>query len=249
MVLVLMAAAMFVLSVVSGMAGIGVAFAAVPLLSLVLADLVHEVQPLSLALNGLTAAAAAVAFARARLILWREALILSLASTLAAPIGAALAASVDATFLWIAYIASALFLGWRLLAPAAATPAGMAEGRALTRVAVLALPIGVLAGLLGVGSGFLLVPVLVMAGYGVAQAAAINAVAVTPSSFAALLPHMSTMQVAPAFAATMIAAGVAGAFLGGRLTSGIVPAHLVQRVLAILILAAAAYQLLRLLAG
>jgi uncharacterized protein len=53
-----------ILSVVSGMLGLGVAFAAVPFLSFFLDDLVHEVQPLSLLLNGVTALVAAVAFAR-----------------------------------------------------------------------------------------------------------------------------------------------------------------------------------------
>jgi uncharacterized protein len=36
---------LFVLAVLSGMLGLGVAFAAVPFLSLFLPDLVHQVQP------------------------------------------------------------------------------------------------------------------------------------------------------------------------------------------------------------
>ena len=44
-----------ILSVISGMLGLGVAFAAVPFLSFFLNDLVNEVQPLSLLLNGVTA--------------------------------------------------------------------------------------------------------------------------------------------------------------------------------------------------
>ncbi len=50
-----MAIGLAVLSVASGMLGLGVAFAAVPFLGLFLHDLVHEVQPLSLILNGVTA--------------------------------------------------------------------------------------------------------------------------------------------------------------------------------------------------
>jgi len=46
---------LLVLSVVSGMLGLGVALAAVPFLALFMPDLVHQVQPLSLLLNGLTA--------------------------------------------------------------------------------------------------------------------------------------------------------------------------------------------------
>ncbi len=40
---------LFVLSVISGMLGLGVAFAAVPFLGVFLPDVVHQVQPLSLA--------------------------------------------------------------------------------------------------------------------------------------------------------------------------------------------------------
>lgn len=52
-----------VLSYLSGMLGLGVAFAAVPFLSFFLSDLVNEVQPLSLLLNGATALVAAIGFA------------------------------------------------------------------------------------------------------------------------------------------------------------------------------------------
>ena len=71
-----------ILSVVSGMLGLGVAFAAVPFLSLFMTDLVHEVQPLSLLLNGTTAAFAAVGFAKSGFIDWPKALKLAAVTTL-----------------------------------------------------------------------------------------------------------------------------------------------------------------------
>lgn len=51
----MMAGGLFVLSIVSGMLGLGVAVAAVPFLGLFMTDLVHEIRPLSLFLNGVTA--------------------------------------------------------------------------------------------------------------------------------------------------------------------------------------------------
>lgn len=54
---------LFVLALISGMLGLGVAFAAVPFLGFFFEDLVHQVQPISLLLNGVTAIFAAVAFA------------------------------------------------------------------------------------------------------------------------------------------------------------------------------------------
>lgn len=55
---------LFVLAIVSGMLGLGVAFAAVLFLSLFLPDLVHQVQPLSLLLNGITALFSVFGFAQ-----------------------------------------------------------------------------------------------------------------------------------------------------------------------------------------
>ena len=59
-----MALGLAVLSVVSGMLGLGVAFAAIPFLGLFLPDLVHQVQPLSLLLNGVTALFSVIGFAK-----------------------------------------------------------------------------------------------------------------------------------------------------------------------------------------
>src|SRR5512134_3062573 len=91
----IMAAGLFVLSVVSGMLGLGVAFAAVPFLGLFLHDLVHEVQPLSLILNGVTALFSLYGFERSRLVEWRPAILLAIVTTLTAPLGALLAQVVD----------------------------------------------------------------------------------------------------------------------------------------------------------
>ncbi len=62
--LTIMTAGLFGLAFISGMLGLGVAFAAVPFLSFFLPDLVNQVQPLTLLLNGLTALFATFGFAR-----------------------------------------------------------------------------------------------------------------------------------------------------------------------------------------
>ena len=67
------------------MLGLGVAFAATRFLSLFMTDLVNELQPLSLLLNGVTAAFAAWGFANSGLIDWRKALTLAAVTTVFAP--------------------------------------------------------------------------------------------------------------------------------------------------------------------
>lgn len=85
--LVVVAVGLLALSVASGMLGLGVAFAAVPFLGFFMGDLVHEVQPLSLVLNGVTAIFAAVGFARSGLVAWRPALMLTAVTAAGAPLG------------------------------------------------------------------------------------------------------------------------------------------------------------------
>lgn len=113
----LMAGGLAVLSIASGMLGLGVAFAAVPFLSFFLADLVHEVQPLSLLLNGITALFSLLGFAKSGLVAWRPAILLAVVTTVTAPLGAWFAQFVDVGVLWILYFAAVAFLVWRLFRP------------------------------------------------------------------------------------------------------------------------------------
>ncbi len=99
--LVVMALGLFLLAVASGMLGLGVAFAAVPFLGFFLDDLVHQVQPLSLLLNGVTAIFAAWGFARSGLVSWRPALMLTAVTATVAPLGALLAQYTPQTWIWL----------------------------------------------------------------------------------------------------------------------------------------------------
>lgn len=212
---VLLTGLILVLSVLSGMFGIGVAFAAVPFLSLFLPDLVNQVHPLSLLLNGVTALFALAAFARAGFVDWRRGGALALVTTLTAPLGAAAARSVPEGIVWTLYFVAATFVCWRMF-----RPAGTSHARPDLRIAlVLAVPIAVLSGLLGVGPGFLLVPMLMILGFDARRAAAMNAVAVTPSSFAAILPHAAHVAFDWDLALPLCVAGAIGSIVGARLAS------------------------------
>ncbi len=237
-------AGLFVLSVVSGMLGLGVAFAAVPFLALFLPDLVHQVQPLSLLLNGLTALFAAFGFARSGYLDWSRALPLAVVTTLFAPLGALAAQRVDPTLIWALYLASVVYLAYRLFRPVRERP-----GREDFRVAlVLAAPISVLSGLLGVGPGFLLMPTLIIVGFPAKRAAGINAFAVTPPSFSALVPHLSAAIWDPALTVTLLAVGAIGAFGGALIASRWVPAVRLKQLFGVLIVVMTAYKIAVLMA-
>jgi uncharacterized membrane protein YfcA len=236
----IMSAGLGVLAVLSGMLGLGVAFAAVPFLSLFLSDLVHQVQPLTLILNGLTALFATLGFARSGLVQWRKAITLAAITTLSAPLGAWLAQHIEQTFILYVYLAAVLFLAYSLFRPV------KGEGLQVERFGlalVWAVPISVLAGFLGIGPGFLLMPTLVLLGFEPKRAAAINAFAVTPPSFSALLPHLGTAVWHPALTWTLILVGAGGAFVGARITSLWVPGQRLKQLFGVLIVVMTAYKI------
>ncbi len=237
----ILTALLLALSVLSGMLGIGVAFAAVPFLSLYLPDLVNQVQPLSLLLNGCTALFSLIGFAQAGHVDWRRGALLALATTLTAPLGAWLAHLVDPLYIWIVYFAAVIYLCWRLMRPLTARPGKENFRRGL----LLAIPIAIATGFLGVGPGFLLVPALMLAGFNARAAAGMNALAVTPSSFSALLPHWSTMQLDFALDTPLVVAGCIGSLIGARLATRQVAEDDLRKILLGVILGATLYRLAR----
>ncbi|MCX5828553.1 MAG: sulfite exporter TauE/SafE family protein [Deltaproteobacteria bacterium] len=241
--MVIMVIGLGILAVASGMLGLGVAFAAVPFLAFFLPDLIHQVQPLSLLLNGITALFAVFGFAQSGYVDWRKAIILAVVTTLSAPFGAWLVLYTPVMIVWIAYLLSVIYLAYRLFRPVRARPGEENFKLAL----ILAVPISVLSGLLGVGPGFLLMPTLILVGFEPKKAAGINAFAVMPPSFSSLIPHMSTARFDLQLTAALLLVGAAGSFLGARLTSLYVPSGRIKQIFGVLIVVMTAYKIYTLL--
>jgi uncharacterized membrane protein YfcA len=229
-----------VLAIISGMMGLGVAFAAVPFLSLFMTDLVNQVQPLTLLLNGLTALFATFGFARSGFVDWKKAIALGVVTTIAAPIGSALTQKISQSAILVVYFLAVAFLAYNLFRPVKRQE-GTHENLVLAMI--LAVPISILAGFLGVGPGFLLMPTLILVGFEPKRAAGINAFAVTPPSFSALIPHLATATWNLPLTIALLIVGGAGAFLGARITSLYVPSNRLKQLFAILIVVMTAYKL------
>lgn len=233
--------ALFLLSVISGMLGIGVAFAAVPLLSLFLHDMVNQVHPLSLALNGVTALFSLFGFAWAGLVDWKRAWMLAAVVTMASPFGAILARISPEWMLWAAYTVAAAYFLYSMFHPVGHTP----WHERFAPVLPWAVPIAVLTGYIGVGAGFLLVPMMMRHGIDIKRAAGLNAFAVTPASFATILPHWAHMDVAAGLALPLLGAGAVGALVGARLASTRMSAVALRQMLAAAIIGTLSYRALR----
>jgi uncharacterized membrane protein YfcA len=237
---ILISLGLAVLAILSGMLGLGVAFAAVPFLSLFLPDLVNQVQPLTLLLNGITALFATFGFTRSRLVDWNKAVTLAVVTTVSAPFGAWLAHYINQTYILYVYFIVVIYLAYSLFKPVKAREG---EQENFHLALILAIPISILAGLLGIGPGFLLMPTLILLGFEAKRAAGINAFAVTPPSFSALIPHLPTAIWDIPLTATLLVVGAGGAFLGARLTSLYVPSNRLKQLFGGVIVVLTAYKI------
>jgi len=225
---------LFALSFLSGMLGLGVAFVSTPVLGLFGFDLKHVIMPWSLWLNGLTAISGAIAYARAKMVDWRTAIPLLIITTLVAPIGVWLLQFVSTTMVWWIYVGVLFFLAYRMAFPPKMDDSIAPQITDATRVkgGFLSAAIGIFAGFLGVGPGFLMMPTLVMLGYTARIAAATNSVIVTLPSFSAFITHLPTAQFDWTMLVLTSITAVIGATLGARFTARRVKSLTLSRVFA-----------------
>lgn len=97
--------------------------------------------------------------------------------------------------------------------------------------------VGVLAGLVGIGGGFLIVPALVLlAGLPMKQAVGTSLVVIAMNSAAGTLGHLGQLSLPWTFMAVFVAVAVAGVLVGAALVR-VVPHHGLQRAFAGFLLA------------
>jgi uncharacterized protein len=251
MLYALISAVLFVLSFLAGMMGLGVAFIATPVLGLFNFELKHVIMPWSLWLNGVTAISTAIALARAHMVDWRAAIPLLIITTIVAPIGVWLLEFVPTNVVWWIYVGVLVFLAYRMAFPPKmddAHPPVIAD-KTRAKAGFASSGIGVFAGFLGVGPGFLMLPTLVMLGYTARIAAATTAVVVTLPSFSAFARHMATAQFDWTMLILTSIAAVIGAQLGATYMAKRVKSLTLSRVFAVALILLAIQRAIILLAG
>lgn len=244
-------AAVFVLAMAFSLLGLGGAILYVPVLAWLGYDFKAVAIPAALLLNGLTTLSAAAAHTRAGLVDWRGGLPMAVTSLAAAPLGALGTRFVPTETLVGLFALGLVAAGGRMLAtahrpePEALLPAG----RRAALTAAAGLGIGAIAGLLGIGGGFLILPLLLAVGYPTKRAAATSAFVVVFSSFAGFAGHVAIGHFHwPLLAATGVAA-VAGAQAGAWLMRERLRAGWVRRAFGLLLLGVAVRLAWRVLAG
>jgi uncharacterized membrane protein YfcA len=193
----------FVFSGLLAMAGLGAAFLFVPLFYYLGVPLA-EATPTALLLNVVSLLFATINYWRGKLINWRVGLPVLIAAVILSPIGARLTQFVDKTLLLGMFAAFLVFAGFMMLFYKAKKRA-----QPLNRVVEVGAGVGVgtvagfLGGLLGVGGGNFILPVLNWLGLDTKVAAGTTALVVVFSSLSGFLGHASLGGLDPLFIGVM----------------------------------------------
>lgn len=222
-----------------GMMGVGGGILLVPLLTHVVGESQHEAQATSLAFIIVAALVAVVPYLTHERLDLALALILAAGAVPGVALGARAARRTPGTWLRRAFGVAILATAARLLmAPPAATATAAAWPWGAN--AALGFGVGFLAGLLGIGGGTILVPLLVL-GQGVAQHAAqgIALLMIVPVGVAGVVSYARGGLAARPGLPALLAGGAAGALLGASLAQ-VTRGPTLSRLFAIFLVAVAA---------
>jgi len=212
----------FIASFLFAMLGLGGGMIYVPVLKWAGFPVKEVAIPLGLLLNGLNTLLALIPFARKRLVEWKGGLPMALAALIFAPIGAFTAQFVPVDTLIIlfaiAVLAAAIRMAFFAKQP---EPETMMP---LTKRSIIGGSVGAFAGfaggLLGIGGGFIIAPILMWMGYKTKEAAATTAFVVTFSSFSGYLGHVAEGHFDWPLTIAVVIAVILGSQLGGSYMSG-----------------------------
>lgn len=205
------------------MAGLGAAFLFVPLFYYLGVPLA-EATPTALLLNVVSLFFATVSYWRGGLINWRVGLPILAVAVIAAPLGARLTSAVDQRLLLGLFAAFLVFAGAMMLFRPQPRPRTVSRSMEIGAGMAVGGVAGFLGGLLGVGGGNFILPVLNGLGLDPKTAAGTTALVVIFSSLSGFLGHASIGGLDPLFlgiTALMAAIGsVIGAYLMQHKLSG-----------------------------
>ncbi|MDZ7808808.1 MAG: sulfite exporter TauE/SafE family protein [Gracilimonas sp.] len=205
-------------SFVFAMLGLGGGMVYVPVLNWAGFDMVKVAIPLGLLLNGLNTALVLIPFARKKMVDWKGGAVMAVTALIAAPLGAMTSEYVPVQTLKILFAAMVLAAALRTLwASRLPEPQKMMS---LKKRSIIGFFVGSFAGftggMLGLGGGFIVAPILMMMGYKTKEAAATTAMVVTFSSASGYLGHTAQGEMNWELTVIVVIAVIIGSQLGGR---------------------------------
>jgi hypothetical protein len=211
----------FIISIASfifAMLGLGGGMVYVPVLNWAGFDMKEVAIPLGLLLNGLNTALVLIPFARKKMVDWKGGAVMAVTALVASPLGAMISGKVPVPTLKILFATMVVAAAVRTLwASKQAEPETMMTFKKRSILGFFTGGFaGFIGGMLGIGGGFIIAPILMMMGYKTKEAAATTAFVVTFSSLSGYLGHMSQGHMNWWLTAIVIIAVIIGSQLGGR---------------------------------
>jgi len=193
----------------------------------------------SLFLNGIAAVSAAITYFRKKMIDFRTALPLLISSSLAAPLGALLTSRIDLRIFTGTMAGVVLLAALRMIFSSKPEPesAEISYTVKLIGGAIIGLVVGVMAGLLGIGGGVFIVPLLIYAlKMPTKTAAATSIFIVVFSSFSGFLTHISLAGTDWKFILLAAIFSFSGGQLGSKIMSEKLKGKVVRRIFGVVLI-------------
>jgi hypothetical protein len=226
------------------MAGLGAAFLFVPLFYYLGVPLA-EATPTALLLNVVSLLFASINYWRGNLINWRIGVPVLITAVILSPLGARFTVQVDKQLLLAMFAAFLIFAGFMMLF---FRPKQRKQG--LGRAVEMGAGLGVggvagfLGGLLGVGGGNFILPVLNWLGLDAKVASGTTALVVVFSSFSGFLGHASLGGLDPLFIAINAVMAAAGSIIGSQLMKSRISGTQLKKIIGVLLWVIAAKMIL-----
>jgi hypothetical protein len=207
----------FIFTAVLTIAGVGAAFILIPIFLALDIPLLTAMST-ALLLNSIAMIFASISFARDRLIVFKTALPILIVATVLSPLGARTAEHLPRNVLLWLFVGFLVFAGSMMLFYKARERQIEANTKQLVGCGIgVGSVAGYLGGLLGVGGGNFIVPVLVWLGFNPKKASATTAFIVIFSSLAGFLGHAALGNMKLLLLAICAIGSVSGALLGAAL--------------------------------
>lgn len=238
MLYAIVALVIFLASFLFAMLGLGGGMVYVPVLKWAGFSVKDVAIPLGLLLNGLNTLLALIPFARKKLVDWKGGMAMAVAALVFAPIGAYLAKYVPTDSLMIVFAIAVIIAAIRMIWTS--KQAEPEEKMPLLQRSLIGSGVGAFAGLigglLGIGGGFIIAPILMWMGYKTKEAAATTAFVVTFSSFSGYLGHAASGNMNWTLTIIVVLAVIIASQLGASFMSNKAKPKMVKQIYAIVLI-------------
>ncbi len=228
-------------------AGVGAAFILIPVFIALHID-IHVAMAVALLLNSIAMSFASYSYIKAKLVLWKVAIPILIVATALSPVGAYVSQGLNDHILKWLFVGFLLFAGFMMLfyEPEERDIESSRNKQLFYGISIGAVA-GFLGGLLGVGGGNIIIPVLVWMGINPKKASATTAFIVIFSSLSGFLGHATLGSIdIKLFGFTAIASAL-GAVLGAWLMTAKLKRKQVKLIIGIVLLGIAGKMMLGLL--